>query len=57
MPKMENMFFEFRYIKTSGNTFCISCDSEIISDRECYAAEYAGKLLKRCLSNRAKQNI
>ena len=41
MPKMENMFFEFRYIKTFGTPFCISCDSEIASEVECYAEEYA----------------
>ena len=48
MPKMENMFFEFRYVKPSGNPFCISQDSAVVSDTECYASEYVKVVLKEC---------
>ncbi|MBE6910893.1 MAG: beta-N-acetylhexosaminidase [Ruminococcaceae bacterium] len=57
MPKMENMFFEFRYVKTFGTPFCISCDSKIASEVECYAEEYAKTVLSECSSDGKTLNI
>ncbi len=57
MPKMENMFFEYRYVKTFGTPFCVSCNSEIASEAECYAAEYAKKVLSECTEDGRKMRI
>lgn len=48
MSQIKNMFFEYRYIDICGNSFCISGDSAVVSDTECYAAEYAEKILSEC---------
>lgn len=39
--KLDNMFFEFRYVKTYGEKFQISTSSKVFSDKECYAFDYA----------------
>ena len=57
MPKMENMFFEYRYVYMRGDKFCISRDSEVVSETECYAAEYAKKVLYECPSDGRKIRI
>ena len=57
MPKMENMFFEYRYVKTFGTPFYVSCNSEIASEAECYAVEYAKKVLSECPSDGRKIRI
>lgn len=51
------MFFEFRYVKTYGTPFCISCDSKIASEVECYAEEYAKTVLSECSSDGKTLNI
>ena len=57
MPRMENMFFEFRYVKIFGTPFCVSCDSEIASEVECYAEEYTKMVLSECNSDGKKLHI
>lgn len=57
MPKIENMFFEYRYVYMRGDKFCISRDSEVVSETECYAAEYAKKVLYECPSDGRKIRI
>ena len=57
MPKIENMFFEYRYVYMRGDKFCISRDSEVVSETECYAAEYAKKVLCECPSDGRKIRI
>lgn len=47
MTEIKNMFFGFRYVKKASETpFRISRDSALLSDTECYAAEYAKKVLQ-----------
>ena len=38
-------FFEYVYVKSEGDSFCISCKSDVFSQKEEYAKEYAKKVV------------
>lgn len=40
MDKINNMYFEFRYVKTKGEAFAISSAFDIVSEKACYAKNY-----------------
>ena len=47
MAKMENMFFEFAYVRASGEVFSVSSQSPV-QGRECYALRYAQSVIAGC---------
>lgn len=46
--KLENMFFEFKYVNATGDAFELSSKSEINSETEKYAKKYAEKVVAGC---------
>lgn len=46
MTKLNNMFFDFRYVKTAGDPFQISSLSEVVSETAGYAYRYAVDTIK-----------
>lgn len=51
--KLENMFFEFKYVNISGEVFGISPKSKIASETEKYAKRYAEKVISECRGDKA----
>lgn len=46
--KLENMFFEFKYVNAIGDAFEISSKSKVNSETEKYAKKYAEKVVEDC---------
>lgn len=55
--KLENMFFEFRYIEAEGEAFEISSKSKINSETEKYAKKYTEKVVYGCADGGRVVNI
>jgi len=49
--KLENMFFEVRYVDAEGEAFEISSKSQINSETDKYAKKYAEKVISGCSSD------
>ena len=46
--KLENMFFEYKYVDATGSAFEISSKSTVNSETEKYAKKYAKKVIADC---------
>ena len=56
MAKMENMFFEFAYVRASGEVFSVSSQSSV-QGRECYALRYAQSVIAGCGDTGRKMTV
>ena len=55
--KLENMFFEVRYIETTGKVFGISSKSKINSETDKYAKKYAENVVSGCATDGEAVNV
>ena len=50
--KIENMFFEFRFVEYYGDKFEISNSSAVVAEKDCYALKYAKNTLANASGNK-----
>ena len=44
--KYENNYFDFRYVRVMGEKICLSKDSVVLCENECYALTYMRRVIE-----------